>query len=299
MNAKVLLSFAGIYLIWGSTFLAIKWGLDTFPPFMLAGLRFLIAGFIFLLISKGRGLLGIRGADRKREVLIGVFLTLGNAGVCWSEQYISSGIASLVVGAVPVLFILFNWFSFERRAPSASSIAAFGVGITGITLISVDDSAATDWRPIVGLLVANCSWVIGSLLMRNTKSGHAYFSRASVQLMAGGLFNLLLSALIDDRVTNWSNVDLTGVLCVIYLAFAGTILAYTCYTYLLKTVRPELTSTYALVNPVIAVFLGVFWMEEPFTMKVAIASLLILGSVFLVLYGDRLVPAKVPVRTKR
>lgn len=295
MNARILLSFAGIYLIWGSTFMAIKWGLESFPPFMLAGLRFFLAGLFFLLITKGKGWLTIKGADRRREMLIGVFLTIGNAGVCWAEQYISSGIASLVVGAVPVLFILFNWFSFEKKTPSISSIAGFGMGMTGITLISLDTSGVSDWRAILALLIANCSWVIGSLLMRATKTQHAYFPRASVQLIAGGGFNLLLSFLAGEQMVSWESLSTTGILSIAYLAFAGTVLAYTCYSFLLKVVRPEITSTYALVNPLIAILLGVFWMQEPFTMKVAIASLLVLGSVFLVLYGDRFVPVRVPV----
>lgn len=292
MNTKIILSFAAIYIIWGSTFTAIKWGLDSFPPFMLSGMRFLIAGFVFLLISKA----GAAFMNRKefgREMLVGIFLTLGNAGVCWSEQYISSGIAALVVGAVPVMFILFNWLGFEKKAPPVSAIFGFAVGMMGIMLISLDSAAASDWRVVGALIFANCSWVTGSLLMRTTKTDRPYFSRASVQLISGGIFNILISTIVGERAVEWTNLEAAGILSVAYLAFAGTILAYTCYSYLLRTVRTELASTYALVNPLLAIIFGVIWLNEPFTTKIAISTAMILSSVFLVIYGHKLMPAKV------
>lgn len=291
MNTKIVLSFAAIYIIWGSTFTAIKWGLESFPPFMLSGMRFLIAGLLFLAVSKARGL-KMPKTLMSREMLVGIFLTLGNAGVCWSEQYISSGIAALVVGAVPVMFILFNWIGFEKVAPPKSAIFGFAVGILGIMLISLDGAAASDWRVIMSLILANCSWVTGSLLMRTTKTTHDYFSRASVQLVTGGLFNMMLSTVTSERSVDWGNVEAAGILSVIYLAVAGTILAYTCYSFLLRTVRTELTSTYALVNPLLAILFGVLWLNEPFTIKIALATALILASVFSVIYGDRMIPAR-------
>ena len=296
MNARIILSFAAIYIIWGSTFTAIKWGLDSFPPFMLSGMRFLLAGFVFFLITKGRGYKNMNHTDIRREMTVGIFLTLGNAGVCWAEQYISSGIAALIVGAVPVMFILFNWLGFEKKSPPVSAVIGFGVGIMGITLISLDNASASDWRVLLALLLANCSWVMGSLLMRTTQTSHAYFPRASIQLVAGGVFNLTLSAIVGERSVAWANVEAAGILSVLYLAFAGTILAYTCYSFLIKNVRTELASTYALVNPLLAILFGVVWLNEPFTMKIALATALILGSVFLVLYGNKLLPQKVPVK---
>lgn len=296
MNFKIILSFAAIYIIWGSTFTAIKWGLDSFPPFMLSSLRFLLAGMVFFLMAKGKGFKGMTHQDIQREMMVGIFLTLGNAGVCWSEQYISSGIAALIVGAVPVMFILFNWFGFEKKSPSVSAVVGFAVGIMGITLISLDDTAASDWKVILALLLANCSWVMGSLLMRTTKTTHAYFPRASIQLVTGGLFNMMISTIIGERAVAWGNLETVGLLSVAYLAFAGTILAYTCYSYLIRNVRTELASTYALVNPLLAILFGVAWLNEPFTTKIAISTALILGSVFMVLYGNKLIPGKVMVK---
>ena len=293
MNIRIVLSFAAVYIIWGSTFTAIKWGLESFPPFMLSGARFLTAGLIFLAISRLKEVRSMKFPQVKREMLIGIFLTLGNAGVCWAEQFISSGIAALIVGAVPVMFILFNWLSFEKKVPTTSAMIGFAVGMTGIMLISMDSASSVDWRGVTALILANCSWVIGSLLMKTSPETNSYFSRASVQLITGGLFILCLSMIAGENLKSFEEIAFRGIMSVVYLALAGTILAYTCYSFLMKTVRTELASTYALVNPILAVLLGVLWLNEPFTMKIAVATTLILGSVFMVIYGDKLIAARV------
>jgi drug/metabolite transporter (DMT)-like permease len=287
MSAKVLLSFLAIYLIWGSTFTAIKWGLESFPPFMLASMRFMLAGLIFALLTKGRGFGLMKRADYLREFVIGIFITAANAGVCWSEQYISSGVAALIVGAIPIWFIIFNWIGFEKKAPAISAMVALIIGMAGIALISVDDVNAPDLLVVVGLGVANCLWVMGSLMIRSKPTEYHYYNRASVQLVGGSLVLAAVSALLGEQS---QSVTTAALLSVFYLAIAGTIIAYSAYAFLLKTMRPEVTSTYALVNPLLAMFLGVIWLNEPFTMRLAVATILILMSVTLVLYGPKLAP---------
>lgn len=151
----------------------------------------------------------------------------------------------------------------------------------------------------MALMLANCSWVTGSLIFRTSTSKAPYFPRASIQTLSGGMFIILLSNIVGERSVNWGNLPISGILSVAYLAFAGTILAYTCYSYLLRNVRTELTSTYALVNPMLAIIFGVVWLNEPFTLKVAIAGGLILMSVVMVIYGDKLFPKPVPVKNKQ
>jgi drug/metabolite transporter (DMT)-like permease len=294
MNVKILLSFAIIYLIWGSTFTAIKYGLDTFPPFMLAGIRYCLAGCIFLMMAKWKDFKGMSLMDMAKEFRVGILLTLGNAGVCWAEQYMSSGVAALIVGALPILFMLANWISFEKKVPHLSAIFAFILGIVGITLISLDQSSASDWRVVLALLMANCCWVAGSLLFRASKSKVEYFPRATLQTFFGGASMLAFSFLFNERAVSFASIETSGYLSVLYLAIAGTVLAYTAYSYLLKNVRTEITSTYALVNPLIALMFGVLFLNEPFSVKIAIATTLILGSILLVLYGDKLI--LVPVK---
>jgi drug/metabolite transporter (DMT)-like permease len=288
MNAKILLSFAAIYIIWGSTFTAIKWGLDSFPPFMLAGMRFMLAGMVFFLLAKKSEIKNMTRADIFNEFRIGILLTLGNAGVCWAEQYISSGVAALIVGALPVMFMIFNWVSFEKKTPNISALLAFVVGMSGITLISLDKSSASDWKVVAALLIANCAWVTGSLLFRNSKSTLSYYPRASMQTFLGGLTWFIFSFVIGERAVSFESIRMEGIMSVLYLAFAGTLLAYTAYSFLLKNVRTEITSTYALINPLLALLFGVLFLNEPFSLKTAVSTVLILMSVLLVLYGDKL-----------
>lgn len=287
MKGKILISFAIIYLVWGSTFTAIKVGLESFPPIALAGSRFMLAGMIFLALSKFRDFKTLTKSDLKNEVLVGVLLNFGNAGVCWSEKYLSSGVAALIVGAIPIVFMLFNWIGFEKKVPHISAFLAVIFGITGISLISSDHESSSDWRVIAVLLLANFSWVLGSLRFRMSKSHLAYYPRAAVQLISGGATLYVFSHFFDEDL-NFSAVSLNGYLSVIFLAVAGTVIAYTAYSYLLKNVAPEVTSTYALINPLVALLLGIFFLGERFTPTIYVSAGLILLSVILTLYGERI-----------
>lgn len=285
MNLKVLFAFLAVYLIWGSTFTAIVYGLESFPPFLLAASRFFLAGVIFALMTKGQGFKGITRGQLSKEVLVGILITSANALVCWVEQYISSGVTALIVGAMPIWFILFNWLGFEKKIPHVSAIVALMIGFAGIAAISMDNLHSPDWRMVLVLIVSNCLWVIGSLLIRGNPSSLKYNNRATIQMLSGSIFLFLLSTLFGEKLLH---VTTQGYVSVIYLAVAGTIVAYSSYSYLLRTVSPEMTSTYALVNPLLAMLLGVIWLNEPFTARLAFASTLIILSVMMVLYGRTL-----------
>lgn len=282
MNLKVIFAFLAVYLIWGSTFTAIVYGLESFPPFLLAASRFSLAGIIFALMTKGQGFKGLTRSQLSKEMVVGVLITSANALVCWVEQFISSGVTALIVGAMPIWFILFNWLGFERKVPHTSAILALLIGFLGIATISVDKLHSPDWRMVLVLITSNCLWVIGSLLIRANPSPLKYNNRAAIQMLSGSVFLFLLSSIMGEKLLN---VTTPGYLSVIYLAVAGTIVAYSSYSYLLRTVSPEMTSTYALVNPLLAMLLGVIWLNEPFTARLAVASALIIFSVMMVLYG--------------
>jgi drug/metabolite transporter (DMT)-like permease len=218
--------------------------------------------------------------------MVGILLNLGNAGVCWSEKFISSGVAALIVGAIPILFMLFNWLSFEKKVPHFSALFAVIFGIIGISLISAN-GGNSDWRVVAVLLLANFSWVAGSLKFRMTKSHLSYYPRAAVQLLSGGTTLFIFSNLMGEQMS-FSEIKLNGAMSVVYLALAGTVVAYTAYSYLLKNVKTELASTYALINPLVALMLGVMFLGEPFSATLTVSAALILMSVMLTLYGDKL-----------
>lgn len=288
MSPRIFLSFLVIYIVWGSTFTAIKWGLDAFPPFLMAGIRFVIAGLLFFIFSKHKEFKTLNRSEFFREAQIGILLTLANAGVCWSEQYLSSGVAALIVGSIPLQFAILNWLKFEKKKPHPMAILGLIIGMLGIGLISWEKASWSNTLVILGLLTANFAWTTGSLVIRVSQTKLSFFSRASIQMTVGGSILLILSPLMGERAVEWGHLPLAGILSVLYLALAGTVLAYTCYSYLLRTVAPEITSTYALVNPLLAVIFGVIYLNEPITSKVILSSLLIVTSVALVIYGPKL-----------
>lgn len=300
MNFKVIIAFVIVYFVWGSTFGAIKIGLESFAPFWMASLRFGLAAFVFFILANKKELRSMTKKEVIHEGLIGMLLCFSNAGVCWSQQFIPSGVAALIVGSLPVMFIVLNWLGFEKKTPHPSAFLAFGIGISGILLLSMDKTAISNWWVVAALIFVNSTWVCGSLLIRMSANNKSYFSKASIQLGVGSIFLVLLSFLMGEKHLSFGSVPVSAYLSVLYLGGMGTVVAYTAYSYLLKTVKPEMVSTYALVNPIVALFLGVLFLDEAFTIKIAYASGLILMSILLVLYGERifmrLVPAMVPVK---
>lgn len=268
--------------------MAIKLGLDSFPPVMLAGLRFLIAGLIFALLSKGQFLKELRAKSIPTELLIGLLMTGGNAGVCWGQQYITSGVAALVTGAVPLIFVLFNWMSFEKKKPGWETLLGILIGIVGIGVIAQDKASVNNISGVFLVIGANALWVIGSLKSRMLQTEMGFFSRSTVQMLFGGAFLVLLSLIIKERSIEWQKLNKEGFLSLFYLALIGTVLAYSCYIYLLKHVRTEVISTYALVNPLLAVLLGALFLGEALSLKLAVSTALIILSVFIVMYAPRI-----------
>lgn len=300
MNFKVIIAFTVVYFVWGSTFGAIKIGLESFPPFWLASLRFALAALVFFFLANKKELRSMTKKEVMNEALIGMLLCFSNAGVCWAQQFIPSGVAALIVGSLPVMFIVLNWFSFEKKTPHPSAFLAFGIGISGVMLLSMDKTAIANWWVVAALVFVNSTWVCGSLLIRMSANKKSYFPKATIQLGIGSLFLVLISFIMGEKHPDFGTAPISAYLSVLYLGGMGTVIAYTAYTYLLKTVKPELVSTYALVNPIVALILGVLFLGEMFTIKIAYAAGLILMSILLVLYGEklffRLVPALVPVK---
>ena len=288
MNLKILLSFATVYIVWGTTFTAIKLGLEDFPPLMLSGLRFCIAGAIFLVLARKQIFQNMTKKDLTREILVGILLTCANAGICWAEEYISSGVAALIVAAIPIMFVLFNWISFEKKVPHITAILGLAIGCCGIVLISADGQSVGNWLIVLALIFANSLWVFGSLVTKNTQTNLSYLPRSAVQFLSGGIFLVSLSGVLGERAIIWNELSFVGIASLGYLALFGTIIAYTCYTHLLKNLSPEYVSTYALVNPMVAIIFGVIWLGEPLTLKIISATPLIILSVGLVIYGKKL-----------
>jgi drug/metabolite transporter (DMT)-like permease len=283
----VLLAFAAIYLIWGSTYLAIRVAVETLPPFLLAAVRFLVAGALLYAWLAYRGRARATARQWRENAVIGALLLVGGNGlVVWAEQKIPSGITTLLLSINPLIMVLFDWMLPHGLRPTWATFLGLALGIGGLVLLvesGIPGGAAFDpWR-CAGLLVSCFAWSGGSLYSRHLKNPAEPLTAATLQMLLGGAF-LLLVALARGEAGNFHAADLTSrsVAAWAYLVVAGSLIGFPCYVYLLKHTTPARVSTYAYVNPVVAVFLGWLILGEPVTGRTLIASVIIITAVVII-----------------
>jgi drug/metabolite transporter (DMT)-like permease len=290
--AQILLAFAGIYIIWGTTFLAIAFVIRTIPPFFSGGVRFLIASallYAWLRLHEPRPFsrLHIGGS-----ILIGVLMSgMGNGFVVWSQQGLPSGIAALFVGMLPVSTLLLDWMFFSRRRPTAQSALGVAIGLTGLVVLTAHThSFSGTIRPIhvMAVLAAELAWSIGTLLQRRYVSSARLMNFVCLQMLAGGVFQLLMGC-VDREWIGFSpaNISLQSVLATLYLVVFGSLVAVNCYSFLVAHVPAQKVTTYALANPVIALGLGALVLGEKITPAAILSAILVLVGVALVLFQRR------------
>lgn len=299
-NLHIVAAFAAIYLLWGSTYLFIRFGVETIPPYILAGLRHLIAGT--LLYSWVR----MRGAGRPTRAqwlvcaAVGTLLLVGgNGSVTWAEQRVPSGLAALLVATMPLWMVLLDWLRpgglRPRIGAAVGLLLGFGgvallVGPTGIGTEAVDPAGATV------LVLAALSWATGSLYSRRAKLPASLLQAAAMQSLAGGLILLALGVASGQ----WGRFDPAQVsprswLSLGYLVIFGSLLGFTAYIWLLRATAPSRVATYAYVNPVVAVLLGWAFAGEPVNARMLGATALIVAAVALVIMNQhRTLPTAVP-----
>jgi drug/metabolite transporter (DMT)-like permease len=289
---QILLAFAGIYIIWGTTFLALAITIRSIPPFISGGVRFSIAAAIMYAWLRWRERRPFDGLKIGGTMLCGALLSgMGNGFVVWSQQGLSSGIAALFVGALPVTTLILDRLFFSQRTPSVQSVIGVGIGLAGIVVLSLNTlSFSTSVHPIhiLAVLVAGLAWSMGTLLQRRYAPSHRVMGFTCLQMFAGGLFQLLMS-FIDREWGGFqpSQIQPQSVLAVLYLVIFGSLIAVNCYSFLIAHVSPQKVTTYALVNPVIALALGAIVLHERITPSAILSTVLVLAGVGLVLFQRR------------
>ncbi len=287
-RGRVALAFAAVYIIWGSTYLAIRLAIETLPPFLMAGTRFLIAGTILYASLRGRGEPAPVRSDWKPALVIGgALLFIGNGGVVWAEQTVPSSVAALIISATPLWMTLIDSMR-NRVRPGASVVIGLVIGFLGVAILIAPralSSQADHVDPIgAGILLgASLAWASGSLYARGARfSGSALMGTALQNLSAGALF-AGASLLLNERARlNPQNVSPVSMLAVGFLVVFGSIIAYSAYVWLLQVTTPARASTYAYVNPVVAVFLGWIFAGEPLTIQTLISAAIIIASVAMI-----------------
>ena len=287
--SKVLPAFAGIYIIWGTTFLAIALAIQTIPAFFSGAARFLIAGGLMYLWLRWREPRPFSGLNIGGSILCGVLLTgIGNGFVIWSELGLPSGVAALFIAALPVLVLLLNWVYFTRRAPTLPAAIGAVLGLAGVLVLALNShSLSSNVRPIhvLAILTAELGWALGTLLQRRYVTANRVVNYSCLQMLAGAGFQGVMG-LINREWVGFSlrAVSLTSLLALIYLVVLGSIVAVNCYSYLLAHVPAQKVATYALVNPVIALALGALVLHERITPAALAATVLVLAGVGMVLF---------------
>jgi drug/metabolite transporter (DMT)-like permease len=282
-------AFAIIYVIWGSTFLAILFAIETMPPFLMASARFFVAGTV--LYGWARLVNGAAAPTRAHwqgTAVVGVLLLLGGNGLLvWSEQRIPSGVAALLVGTVPCFMVLLDWLRPGGLRPAGAVIAGLLLGLLGLVWLVGPDAllggGRADLIGAVVVVVGSFSWALGSVYSRHAATPPSPFLATAMQMLAGGAALLVLSVVLGEPWEfDFSAVSLRSLLGLVYLVVFGSIVAFSAYIWLLRVSTPTRVSTYAYVNPVIAVLLGWALAGEALTVRVAVAAAIIVSGVALI-----------------
>ncbi len=289
-RAAVILAFAAVYIIWGSTYLGIRYAIETLPPFLMAGTRFMTAGAILFLWAKlnGATVSSPRTLWRRAFVIGGLLLLCGNGGVTWAEKYIPSSLAALLVATEPLWVVMLNW-GYGGKRPNGKVLLGVFIGIAGVALlVGAGLSNGDHVSPImltgaVVVVLAGMAWAAGSVYAsRNPFKGPTSLG-AGMQMLAGGGLLLLLSLVTGDfRQLNLAAASWVSLAAFGYLLVFGSLVGFTAYSWLLRNVTPASAATYAYVNPAVAVLLGWLLASEPLTMRMLVAAAVIVCSVVLI-----------------
>lgn len=286
-NQTVVAAFFAVYVIWGSTYLAIRYGVETLPPWTLTMLRFSIAGVLMWLISWWRGE-GRLNAEEKRVALYsGLLLIPANGGVCMAEQYVSSGVAAVVAGSIPIWIMLFGWLWYKQVQPTPKKILGAGLGLVGIAVIasdniSIERGGIGAFAPLF-VLISSWLWTFGTLVQVKLSKIKSPFLFSAQQMMFGSFAALLVSSTFEQPwAISWSSVSFESVAALVYLVIFGSIIAFSAYSWLTRNVEPHLVSTYALVNPLIAVVLGAIFYKEPLEAPFMMGAVLVISGLALI-----------------
>lgn len=300
----VLAAFAAIYVIWGSTYLGIAVAVQSIPPHLMAGIRFLISGAVLFLIMLLRGEPMPRRIHWRSALIVGVLLLgLGNGSVAWAETMVPTGLASLMIAVVPLWMVLMDWARPGGARPKGGVFLGIALGMGGIVLLVGPAALGLD-RPlnyagVAIMLLASLSWSLGSIYSRHAAIPNNPLTLTGMEMLMGGLF-LMGMAVPLGEFNNFSFAHVTAAswVALLYLILFGSFLGFTAYVFLLQVSTPAKVSTYAYVNPVVAVFLGWALLGEQITPLTLGASAVIVAGVAIITYfNTRPAPQPLPGKT--
>jgi drug/metabolite transporter (DMT)-like permease len=292
-RTTLILGFLIIYVVWGSTYLAIRWGVETIPPFIMGATRFLIAGSLMYAYSRFRGAQKPTKTEWRNSAIVGALLLfVGNGAVSWAEQRVSSGMTSLLVATVPLWLVLCEVVQGQRPGLAKWGGVALGLVGVGLLVLPADgnlSSAAVEPAGAVVLALGSLSWTIGSLYSRTAALAKPASIAIAMQMLVGGTLLLVLS-LVSGELSSLHReaISMTSLYSLLYLIVFGSLIGFSTYMWLLTVASPTAVGTYAYVNPVVAVLLGVLFAGERIPAQAFLAMLVIVSGVAMVSLGGQL-----------
>jgi drug/metabolite transporter (DMT)-like permease len=293
---KLALAFVAIYVIWGSTYLAIRYAVETIPPLVTAGIRHSIAGGIMLAWAWWRGFRPTRPQWIAGFALGFLFFLIGHGSLHWAEQYVGSGLAALLIATEPMFILVLGWMMGQKK-PSLLSALGLGLGVVGVAMLTGAEltvKGSSLWG-LLAVLLGSLSWSLGVVVSPRLKLPSDALGRTALPTLCGALMLLIAAGVTGEfQQTHWASISMRSVFGLGYLITFGSVVAFTAYTWLLQRVPPALVATHTYANPVVAVILGWLLAHERLSLRVVLASIAILGAIVLIRRGERAVAGKVP-----
>jgi drug/metabolite transporter (DMT)-like permease len=294
---KLALAFAATYLIWGSTYLGIRYTVETIPPLVAAGIRHSFAGGILFAWAWARGY------RPRREhwiagIAVGAFYFLGGHGMLhWAEQHVASGLASVLYSSEAMFIVALGWMLGQQRI-TRLSVLGLGLGLIGVVILVGGELTMKGSSPL-GLLAAlasSLSWSVGVVISAKVKLPEDALARTAMPSVCGAVMLLLAAGATGEfHAVRLASISLKSLLGLGYLIVFGSIIAFTAYTWLLQRCSPALVATHTYANPVVAVLLGWLLASEPLTLRLVLASAVILGAIVLIRRGEQSAARRVPI----
>jgi drug/metabolite transporter (DMT)-like permease len=287
-RAEIIAAFTSIYVIWGSTYLAIRYAVETIPPFLMGGVRFLISGAMLYLWARSRGAQRPTRIHWRNAIIAGGFLLLGgNGAVVWAEQFVPSGLTALLVSILPFWLVIIEWVRPPRKRPSGAVLAGLLLGFVGV-IVLVGPSGVGGHGNVAPLgalvlILGSLSWAIGSFWSRDAELPESGLLTTGLEMLGGGVLLLIAGAATGElahfNVHAISKASAAGML---YLVTFGSLVGFTSYIWLLDKVSPARLGTYAYVNPIVAVLLGWAIAGERLSIRTAVAAAIVICAVALI-----------------
>ena len=293
-NTRIWIALIAVYLIWGSTYLAIRYVVETIPPFMAGGARFISSGIVLYIWRLSKGDSAPTRRQWRDAGIIGLLLLVGGNGlVSWSEQFVPSGIAALLISTVPIWMVLIESMRRGGEKPKIKTIIGLVLGFSGIVLMIGPGELSSEigaLHPLglIALPTAALLWSLGSVYSKSADLPSSSLMTTSAEMLIGGAGLFLVSGLRGEWTQfSFGVVYNTSWIGLLYLSIFGSLGGFVAYAYLLRNAPISLVSTYAYVNPVIAIFLGAWIAQESLNGRTILAALVILGAVILITTGKR------------